>query len=64
VNRGKYAYDVLWVKYALGKSSCGSKIAENNRFCVPIHFESNRFSFEKFPPQPPLLQPTIPWPPI
>jgi len=55
MNRGKYAYVGLWVKYALKKSSYVSKIppvpqekSDNNRFRVPIHFVTNRFSFENF----------------
>jgi len=42
MKRDKHAYMGLWVKYALGKSSCVSKIppvppknTENNRFRVP-----------------------------
>jgi len=31
---------------------------KNNRFCVPIGFRTNRFTFEKFPPPPPLLHPS------
>jgi len=31
---------------------------ENNRFRVPIHFATDRFDFEKFPPPSPLLHPT------
>jgi len=59
MHRGKYAHIALWVKYTLRKSSCvpkipiGAKKTENNRFCVRIHFATNRFTFEKFPP--PLL---------
>jgi len=37
---------------------CGQKL-ENNRFRVPIHFATNRFTFEKFPSPPPLLHPTF-----
>mgnify|MGYP000660379033 CR=1 FL=1 len=37
----------------------GSQHFENNRFCVPMHFKTNRFTFEKFPPPPPLLHPNI-----
>ena len=64
MDRIKYAYAVLWVRYALGKSFCvphgyGEKKEnpENNRFRVPIHFGTNRFKSEKFPPPPPLLHP-------
>ena len=67
MNRGKYAYTHLRVKYALGKNSsvsknptCDEKKTENNRFRVPTHFAINRFAFEKFPPPPPLLHPTYP----
>ena len=56
---GKYEYMGLWVKYALGKSQYVSKIPpvhqkkpNYNRFCVPTHFATNRFTFEKFPPPP------------
>jgi len=35
------------------------KKPENNHFHVPIHFATNRFTFEKFPPPPPLLHHTI-----
>jgi len=42
MKRDKHAYMGLWVKHALGKSSCVSKIppvppknTENNRFRVP-----------------------------
>ena len=35
-----------------------AKISENNRFCVPMHFKTNRFTFKKNPPPPPLLHPT------
>jgi len=30
---------------------------ENNRFCVPIDFATNRFTSEKFEPPPPLSHP-------
>jgi len=40
MNRGKYAYIGLWVKYALGKSSCVSKItpvrSKNRRITVSV----------------------------
>ena len=68
MNRGKYPYVVIWVKYATGNVFCVSNIAlrktdfspflENKRFRVPIHFQANRFTFEKIPPPPPLLHPT------
>jgi len=38
-----------------------AKKPENNRFRVRIHFATNRFIFEKFPPPPPLLHRTIVW---
>jgi len=43
------------------KSHTASKKLENNRFRIPkaTHFATNRFTFEKFPPPPPLLHPTI-----
>jgi len=57
MNTDKYVYVVLWVKSVLGKSSCVSKVShryrkkhespENNRFGVPIHLSTNRFTFEK-----------------
>jgi len=31
---------------------------EKNGFSVTLHFRTNRFTFEKFPPPPPLLHPT------
>jgi len=34
------------------------KKTEKTRFRVPIHFATNRFTFEKNPPPPPLLHPT------
>ena len=60
---GKYAYMGLWVKYALGKSyvskipAVHKKQSNYNRFCVPMHFANNGFTFEKFSPTPPLLHP-------
>jgi len=66
MNGGKYAYIVVWVKYAWEKSSCVSNIPlgegnsfflRNNRFRVPIQFPTNRFTFEKSPSLPPLLHP-------
>ena len=39
------------------------KKPENNRFHVPIHFATDRFTFGKIPPPPPLLHPRIPPPP-
>jgi len=50
-------------KTCLKKSSCVSKITqrnqkpENNCFHVPIYFATSCFTFEKFPPPPPLLHP-------
>jgi len=32
---------------------------QKTRFCVPIHFRTNRFTFKKNPPPPPLLHPNI-----
>jgi len=68
VNRDKYAHVVLWVKYVLVKSSCVSKIpqqrAQNKKTLrkpVPMHFQTNRFTFKKIPPPPPLLHPIITW---
>ena len=62
MNRGEYVYVVVWFKYAWGKSSCVSNIAlvrgivhRNNSIRVPIHFSTNRFTSEKFPPPPRLL---------
>ena len=37
--------------------SCTGKNPNHNCFRVPIHFAANRFTFEKFPPPPPLLHP-------
>ena len=43
------------------KSHPWVKKPENNRFRVPIHSETNRFTLEKFPPPLPLLHPnTLP----
>ena len=39
------------------KSHRRSKKHDHNRFRVPIIFETNRFTFEEFPPPPPLLHP-------
>jgi len=65
LNRGKYAYRSLFVKYGLMKSFyvskipiCTGKKTNYNCFRVPIHFVANRFTFEKFLPLPPLLHPT------
>jgi len=33
------------------------KTPQNNRFRVPIHLATTRFTFEKFPPPPPLFHP-------
>jgi len=65
MNRGKYAYMGSWVKYALGKSPCVSKItpvrSKNLRITVSVFlsFATNRFTFENFPPPPTLLYPSI-----
>jgi len=32
---------------------------EKNRFCIPIHLETNRSTFDKFLPLPLLLHPTV-----
>jgi len=39
--------------------TCTQKKPNYNRFCVPMHFAINRFTFEKFPPPPSLLHPNI-----
>jgi len=64
--RGKYAYMGLWVQFALEKKvqrfwnpTSGAKNTEINRFRVSIHFATDRFTFEKFPPPPPLLHPSV-----
>jgi len=58
MNRGTYAYVVVWVEYALRKSSHISNITlgeavcfcqQNNRFRDPMHFQTNRFTSEKIP---------------
>ena len=36
---------------------CTGKNPNHNCFRVPIHFAANRFTFERFPPPPPLLHP-------
>jgi len=72
INTRRHAYMVLWVKYAFGKSSCVSKVPafllkshlcskklDKNRSRIRIHFATNRFTFEKFQPPPPLLHPNI-----
>jgi len=66
MNRGKYAYVGLWVRCALGKKilrlknpTSAAKKTENNRFRVPIHFATNRFTFGENPPPPPLLHPKL-----
>ena len=38
--------------------TCTHQKSKYKRLCVPIHFVTNRFTFEKFPPPPPLLHPT------
>ena len=37
--------------------TCTHKKTNYNRFRFPMHFATNRFTFEKFPPPPPLLHP-------
>jgi len=65
MNRTKYTYMGLWVKYTNGKSSCVPKIHHgttklgNNRFRVHTHYATIRFTFEKISPPPPLLHPSI-----
>jgi len=39
------------------KARSRSKKSDNNRFRVPIHFATNRFTSEKFSPPPPLFYP-------
>jgi len=65
MNRGKYAYVGLWVRCALGKKilrlknpTSAAKKTENNRFRVPIHFATNRFTFKTILPPLQLLHPT------
>ena len=65
VNMGKYAYmgigsNMPWEKVPafLRSHPCATK-PENNRLCVPLHLATNRFTFEKFLPPPPLLHPVI-----
>jgi len=55
-------YNGPWQKIVafLESHTCTRKL-QNNRFRVPIHFATNRFTFEKFPPPPPLLHSTL-WP--
>jgi len=49
-----------WEKVlAFLKSHPCTKKPENNRFRVPIHFATNRFTFEKISPLHPLLHPNI-----
>jgi len=39
--------------------TCAVKNLDNNRFSFHIRFATNRFTFEKIPPPPPLLHPSI-----
>ena len=56
----KYDSLVPWEKVtAFLTAHTGSQNFENNRLCVPIHFKTNCFIFEKFPPPPPLLHPAV-----
>ena len=54
-----YEYNIPFVKKFLcfWNHPTAAKKLENNRFRVPTHFAPNRFTFEKFPPPPPLLHP-------
>ena len=61
LNRDKYAYKGLFVKYGLGESSYVSKIpqveAKNQTItvCVFLSFAANRFTFKQIPHPPPCL---------
>jgi len=49
----------LWEKFQRFQNPTSvAKKTENNRFRVPFHFATNRSTFDKFPPPPPLLHPT------
>jgi len=51
-----YWQNMRWEKFpAFLKSHQWCPKTENNHFRVPTHFANNRFTFEKFPPPPPLL---------
>jgi len=59
MNRGKYAYVGLWVKYAIRKSSCVSKIppGQQKRLNITVFvFQSTKQLIALLPP-PPLLHP-------
>ena len=64
MNRGKYAYMVFSRKICLGKKFCVSKIPlvlpKKLRITVSVFLSANNcFTFEKNPPPPPLLHPSI-----
>jgi len=50
---------LLKIFLAFWNPTSAAKTTDNNHFRVPIHFTTNRFTLEKFPPPPPLLHPTI-----
>jgi hypothetical protein len=59
-----YGLNLFWEKFpALLKSHTRllkkQENPENNRFRLPTHFQTNRFTLDKFPPPPPLLHPNI-----
>ena len=57
---GVYSSNMAWEKVpTLLKSPLYRQKPNNNCFRVPIHFAANRFTFEKFPPPPPLLHPNM-----
>ena len=57
-----YGSICLWIFFCVSKiPRVMRKTTEtpgNNRFRFPIHFGTNRLTFEKFPPLPPLLHPS------
>jgi len=55
-----YVLNMAWEKVpTFLKSHLYRQNPNYNYFRVPIHFALNRFTFEKFPPPPPLLHPII-----
>jgi len=57
---GVYSSNMAWKKSSyVSKIPPVGKTPNYNCFRVPIHFAANCFTFEKIPPPPPLLQPTI-----
>jgi len=54
-----YGWNMPWENVTTFlKSHLYNKKTNYNRFCVSMHFATNRSTLEKFPPPPPLLHPT------